>query len=649
MPDPWQYNDTYTNLEEQEISNQSRNDTFESVLHGYMSRRMWLKTGLASLMVACTTPFVPSKATADRPGLIPLRHSTEDKLEIPAGYVQHIVIRWGDPVLPDTPAFDPAAQSSAKQARQFGYNNDFTGFLPLPFGSRHAEQGLLVVNHEYTNAELMFAEWDGRLESKTRQMVDIELAAHGMSIIEVQRDARRAWRCAAHSPYNRRLTGETPMRLSGPAAGHDWLRTSYDPTGTLVRGTLGNCSAGVTPWGTILTAEENVNFYFKGASDSAVAAAIRDMHARYGMWDCYGWAQHHERFDIRKEPHEALRFGWIVEVDPYDPHSMPRKRTALGRFKHEAASVALSKDGHVVTYSGDDERFEYLYKFVSAGVYNPADRLANMSLLDSGTLYVAKFHDDGSGDWLPLHFGYGPLTAAHGFTSQAEVLINTRHAADLLGATKMDRPEDVEVHPTTGKVYAVMTNNMRRTAAHVDEANPRPHNRYGHIIELSEEAQDHSATQFRWDIFIACGDPNNPDHHAYYQGHKAVSWFACPDNIAFDAAGRLWVATDGQPTNIQQNDAVYVVETEGAQRGMAKMFLSGPVGCEVAGPSFSPDNRTFFVSIQHPGQMPRKEREKGRESTFTHPSSRWPDYKADMPPRPSVVAIYRSDGGQVGS
>jgi len=632
-----------------EISNPSQNATFASALRGYMSRRMWLQTGLASLVVTYATPFLPAPGEAGNAGFIAVHHATEDRLIISAGYAQHIVLRWGDPVLADTPGFDPHAQSAARQARQFGYNNDFTGFLPLPYGSRHAERGLLLVNHEYTNAELMFPGWDGRLESKSREMVDIELAAHGMSIIEVQRDGKGSWSHVERSPYNRRLTGETPMHICGPAAGHDWLKTSYDATGTLVRGTLGNCSGGITPWGTVLSAEENVNLYFKTAPDNVLAGALRDLHARYGLGDCYGWARHQARFDVRQEPHEPLRFGWIVEVDPYDPHSMPRKRTALGRFKHETATVVLSKGGQVVIYSGDDERFEYLYKFVSAGRYNPTDRAANMTLLDAGTLYVAKFHDDGSGAWLPLRFGHGPLSAAHGFTSQAEVLINTRHAADLLGATKMDRPEDIAVHPTTGKIYTVMTNNTHRKPAQVDRANPRPHNRYGHIIEISEEAQDHSTTRFRWDMFIACGDPHNPDHRAYYQGHKAVSWFACPDNIIFDAAGRLWLATDGQPSSIQQNDGVYVVETAEPQRGMAKMFLSGPVGCEVAGPSFSPDHRTLFVSIQHPGQISLKERAKGRASTFADPSSRWPDYQPDMPPRPSVVAIYRPDGGILGS
>jgi uncharacterized protein len=641
--------DAHEEAEEPKISNPSQNDTFESVWRRRLSRRTLLKTGMASLLVTCVAPFMPSEALAYSAGFMPLSHSTDDKLRIPTGYDHTVVIRWGDPVVPDTPEFDPGAQSPAKQARQCGYNADFTSFLPLPYGTHNAERGLLAINHEFTCPELMFAGWDGRPESKTREMVDIELAAHGMSIIEVQRDTRGAWRHVQNSPYNRRLTGESPMAISGPVAGHPWLKTSYDASGTLVRGTLGNCSGGITPWGTVLTTEENFHFYFDGGTDNATVELLSSIHNRYGAWDCYGWARHHDRFAGAKEPHESLRFGWIVEVDPYDATSVPRKRTALGRFKHETATVVFSKSGHVVVYGGDDEHFEYVYKFVSAERYDAANRAANMTLLDSGTLYVAKFHDDGTGEWLPLIFGHEPLTPAHGFTSQAEVLIKTRLAADLLGPTKMDRPEGIQVHPITGKVYAVMTHNTRRKPEQIDKANPRPHNSYGHILELIEDAGDHAATTFHWDLFIACGDPNNPEHNAYYQGHTPVSWFTCPDNLAFDASGRLWVATDGQPTTIQQNDAMYVVETEGAHRGRAKMFLSGPVGCEVTGPSFSPDYRTFFVSIQHPGQMPRPERRKGRESTFAHPISRWPDYKPDLPPRPSVVAIYRRDGGKVGT
>jgi hypothetical protein len=431
------------------------------------------------------------------------------------------------------------------------------------------------------------------------------------------------------------------MAISGPAAGHSWLKTSYDSTGRLVQGTLSNCAGGVTPWGTVLSAEENFNLYFGDALNSVSDESLRALHKRYSLTDRYGWGRHHDRFDIAKEPNEALRFGWIVEIDPYDPKAVPVKRTALGRTKHEAATVVIAKDGQAVIYSGDDERFEYLYKFVSAGRYDPTNHAANLGLLDAGTLYVAKFRDDGNGDWLPLTFGQGPLTAASGFASQAEILINTRRAADLLGATKMDRPEDVEASPITGKVYALMTNNTQRTPQQVDKANPRPANKHGHIIELIEDNGDHTAQQFKWELLIACGDPNNPDDQASYQGQSNVSWLSCPDNIAFDDAGRLWVATDGQPASIKKNDAVYVVELEGPQRGLTRMFLSGLPGGEVCGPTFTPDNRTFFVAIQHPGEA--------KGSDYAHPISRFPDYQPSMPPRPSVVAVYRRDGGKVGT
>src|SRR5919109_2678128 len=465
----------------------NQHDTFAAVLQSYMSRRTLLKGAMASLVLAYTSPLTRPSTAAGPEGFTPLTHSTADKLLVPDGYQYHVIIRWGDPVLPDTPAFDPRAQEPAIQARQFGYNADFIGFLPLPAGSVNSERGLLVVNHEYTNAELMFADWDGKDESKTRTMVDIELAAHGLSVIEVQRDAKGGWSYVQNSPFNRRLTSETPIVLSGPAAGSHRLKTSHDPSGARVLGTLNNCSAGVTPWGTVLTAEENFQQYFGGSVEAITDQTVQALHKRYGVQDEYGWGRHDERFDVTKEPHEPFRFGWVVEIDPYDPSSTPVKRTALGRFRHEAATTVITKDGRAVVYSGDDGRFEYLYKFVSTGRYDPGNRAANIGLLDAGTLYVAKFRDDGTGEWLPLVFGHGPLTTANGFESQADVLIAARRAADLLKATKMDRPEDVEAHPKTGYVYVVMTNNTRRTPEQVDKTNPRPENKHGHVIELAED------------------------------------------------------------------------------------------------------------------------------------------------------------------
>jgi secreted PhoX family phosphatase len=539
-------------------SDSTRHDTFESVLQVYMSRRTLLKSAIASLGLAYASPLTRPSAAAGPDGFMPLTHSTEDKLFVPDGYQYNVLIRWGDPVLPDTPGFDPRAQQSAIQARQFGYNADFIGFLPLPVGSGNSEHGLLVVNHEYTNPEPMFADWDGKDERKTREMVDIELAAHGLSVIEIQRDAKGGWSYAQNSSFNRRLTAETLIALSGPAAGHSWLKTSSDASGTRVQGTVSNCAGGVTPWGTVLTAEENFQQYFGGSVEAIGDQTVQALHKRYEVRDEYGWGRHYDRFDVTKEPHEPLRFGWIVEIDPYDPTSMPMKRTALGRFTHEAATTVINKDGRAVVYMGDDGRFEYLYKFVSTGRYDPSNRAATRKLLDAGTLYVAKFRDNGIGEWMPLIFGQGPLIAANGFNSQGDVLIGTRRAADLLQATKMDRPEDVEANPRSGKVYVVMTNNTRRRPEQVDKANPRPENKHGHIIELVEDGGEHTATAFGWDLFIACGDPNNPGDNAFYQGHKDTSWLSCPDNIAFDDAGRLWIATDGQAASIKKNDvAIY--------------------------------------------------------------------------------------------
>lgn len=331
------------------------------------------------------------------------------------------------------------------------------------------------------------------------------------------------------------------MALRGPAAGHSLVRTSADPAGLTVLGMLNNCAGGVTPWGTFLTGEENIWLYFDGKPEDLADEALRALHRRYGLGAArYGWGRHHGRFDLRREPHEPNRFGWVVEIDPYDPSSVPVKHTALGRMAHEGATVAIAKSGRPVVYMGDDARFEYLYKFVADGRYDAGDRTAAMRLLDSGTLYAARFRDDGTGEWLPLVFGSGPLTEAGGFRSQAEIVINARRAADLLGATKMDRPEDVEPSPVTGKVYAVMTGNERRTPAQLDRANPRAGVKYGHIIELIEDAGDHAATRFRWEMFILAGDPRKPEHRAAYQGRMDVSPFAMPDNLAFDDLGRMW-------------------------------------------------------------------------------------------------------------
>ncbi|MGH2584087.1 MAG: PhoX family protein, partial [Dehalococcoidia bacterium] len=321
----------------------------------------------------------------------------EDMIAVPVGYASSVLIRWGDPLFADSPAFDPQQQTPEAQARQFGYNNDYIGFLPLPAGSSGADRALLAVNHEYTNPELMFAGYDD--ESPTHQQVDTELAAHGLSVVEIARQGGQ-WSVVVGSPQNRRITGETPIQITGPAAGHALLQTSEDPSGTRVRGTLNNCSAGKTPWGTILTCEENFNQYFANMNMMPDGDPRKAAHRRYGLTAEASerkWETFHRRFDLAQEPNEPFRFGWAVEVDPYDASSTPKKRTALGRFKHEATTFMVGPDGRVGVYMGDDERFDYVYKFVTARPMSRTDRTANADLLDSGTLYAATFNDDGTG------------------------------------------------------------------------------------------------------------------------------------------------------------------------------------------------------------------------------------------------------------
>jgi len=579
----------------------------------------------------------PSRAA----GFEEIAHGMGESHHLAAGHHAQVLIRWGDKVLPDAPPFDPSKLTAAAQSKQWGYNNDFLAFLPLPRGSNASDRGLLFANHEFTNAELM---WPGiasnaeKLEKLTEEQAAVEQAAHGLSIVEIRREAD-AWRVVEDSGLNRRFTAATPFRIAGPAAGHPRMRTSGDPSGTEVRGTLNNCAGGLTPWGTVLSGEENINFYFGG--DPKKSAEARNL-ARLGFTDKprQPWFRFGDRWNVEKEPHEPNRFGWVVEIDPYDPASVPVKHTALGRIKHEGATCAISSDGRVAVYTGDDQRFEYVYKFVTRDRFDATNREANRDLLDHGTLFVARFEADGTCKWLPLVHGTGPLTAANGFNDQGDVLIETRRAADLLGATKMDRPEDIEPDPRTGRVYVVLTNNSQRKPEQVDAANPRAGNKWGQILELIPPDNDHAALEFTWNIFMLAGNPADPAQGARYTGEGSPeSWLSSPDNLAFDPKGRLWVVTDGQGDSHGIADSAYAVDMEGAARGMPRLFFNAPRGAEVCGPCFTPDGSTLFLAVQHPGA------ENG--STFETPSTRWPDFREGVPPRPSVLAITRRDGGHV--
>jgi uncharacterized protein len=616
-------------------------ETFEEVCARRVARRSFLKSSLAALPVVALAPtLLATTSTAASPDKLifePVALGNQDQVIVPSGYTTQPLLRWGDPLFVDAPAFDPNNLTPEAQRRQFGYNCDFLSFLPLPLGkSKNSKRGLLFVNHEYTNPELMFSGYNAN--NTTGVIVDIELAAHGNSIVEIEKRGGQ-WRYVMRSTFNRRITAETRMEIEGPAAGHEWLKTSYDPSGSFVYGTLNNCGGGRTPWGTVITAEENFNQYFANLNALPASDPRKAIHTRYGVTGGATerrWENFYHRFDVGKEPNEAFRFGWVVEIDPYNPNWIPRKRTALGRMKHEAAASTVSKHNKFVAYLGDDERFDYLYKFVSR-LYVTSDRAANSNLLDDGTLYVAKFNDDGSGVWIPLIAGQGALAS----WSSEEVLINTRGAGDAVGATKMDRPEDIEVNPVNGKIYGAFTNNTQRGTSGrpaTDAANPRAANRHGQIIELTETAGDPAADTFDWDIFMLCGDPAVAADAAYFGGFDKtkVSPISCPDNVNFDKQGNLWIATDGMASRLQKNDGIYVVPVEGDERGFVRQFVNSVKDCETASLELTPNSENLFVSIQHPGEG----------STFDNPSSLFPD--GTKPPRPTVIAVTRSDNNGSG-
>ncbi len=654
-----------------EAPNDSDNEYFGDVVKDMLSRRGALKAG--AVMAAAAGGFAALSGTAaaetgetaeagiaghgkpGRPGrpvpgtdFDPVPPNKFDAVTIPEGYDQRVVIRWGDAVEPGAPKFDFAHQTAAAQAKQFGYNCDFVGLIPQdPLGIRN----LLVVNHEYTAEVHMFPVDQYDPANPTEEQVKIAWAAHGLSVVQTFRDPIGGALHVAPSRYNRRITLNTAFEVRGPAAGSKYLKTSADPSGRKVFGTQNNCAGGVTPWGTVLSGEENVNQYFANAAsvtDPVVAARLK----RYGFAGAATtrkWERYDKRWDLAQEPNEANRFGWVVEIDPNDPDSAPIKHTALGRFKHEGANIKITKDGRVAAYSGDDERFEYIYKYVSKGKYKPGTsahaRRHNSALLDDGTLYVGRFTGDspgeidgtgtlpkdgefdGVGEWIPL--ASGTKSFVDGFTAE-EVYVFTRLAADKVQATKMDRPEDIQPNPVNGRVYAALTNNTDRGAAGkagVDEANPRNVNRNGQVLEWDEDRGDASSTKFSWRLLLVCGDPKAAD--TYYGGFPKdqVSPISCPDNVAFDRHGNLWVSTDGNA--LGSNDGLFSVPVDGPERGHVKQFLSVPVGAECCGPVVT-DN-LVLVAVQHPGE---------NAQNSGSPTSHWPDGGTTQP-RPSIVSVWK--------
>jgi uncharacterized protein len=636
---------------------------FEKIVEARLSRRSIL-TGLggvgATVMLSSCgysgTGLGSASGDASAFAFTPISHGIDRNHHVAPGYTADILLRWGDPVMPGAPAFDPANQNGESQSRQFGYNCDFVGLIPID-----ANRMMLGVNHEYVSTELMFPDlFDaaGKFDPARygRRHSEVERAACGVSMVELRRDGA-GW-APVIGTMNRKVDMlATRVAISGPAAGDARMRTVADPAGRTVIGTYGNCAGGQTPWRTYLTAEENIQYPFSGGLPAGHPETVN--HRRMGVVrddgrptrpgeGRLGWAAFDPRFDIGRDPNEANRFGWIVEIDALDPNAVPKKRTALGRFAHEGAETIVNRDGRLVVYMGDDARNEFLYRFVSRDRVSE-DRAANADLLDHGVLSVAIFDEDGM-RWVPLVHGSGPLTAENGFASQADVVIEARRAGTLLGATPMDRPEDVEAHPSNGRVYVMLTNNTDRVQP--DAANPRIANRDGQILELVAPGGDHAADRFDWEILVLCGRPNDPKVGARWNAEISDSgWFSCPDNCAFDLAGRLWISTD-QGSNWPNSgtaDGLWAMETEGEGRGTGHMFFRVPAGAEMCGPRFTRDGRHLFLAVQHPAADGMdKWPAFGRRSTAVDPAHRWPDFKPDMPPRPSVVVVRKDDGGVIG-
>jgi uncharacterized protein len=657
---------------------------------------------------------------------------THDAVIVPPGYSAKLFVAWGDPIVSGGAAFlADASQTAADQARQYGHHTDGMHFFPFAGvgGQPASDRGVLCANNEYTDEELIHP--DGLIGTSGYSIAKCRKsqAAHGVSILEARR-SNGAWRVVSASPYGRRLTVNTPMRVSGPAAGHPLMRanvytitdsgsvpTGAQSDGARAVGTLNNCAHGVTPWGTYLTCEENWNGYFGSnspATDTNFAGTVQPNgstvytpnrntdsgknYNRYGISTSgfgYRWHTVDPRFDVSVNPNEPNLFGWVVEIDPYAPGAQAVKRTALGRFKHESAQYVVDSANKVAFYMGDDERNEYIYKFVCAGVFNPSNRAANRDLLDSGVLYVAKFAANGTGEWVALLPG---TIGANGVALRdnpnfsggsdadvlARILIKARMAADAVGATMMDRPEWTGARPRINgfeeiEVYCTLTNNNRRGSSAtpssnsadgsttagsarpaVDAANPRANNIYGHIIRWRENGRSVAATTFIWDLFVQCGDTRTTrTPAAQYVGNIAdtpdgSADYGAPDGLWFDPFGRLWVQTDqqGDARGDWVNIGANVMVCADPNTGQTRRFMTSPPNCEVTGVTMTPDGRTMFVGIQHPGE----DTTAANPTQFSNwPASQWTvraDGVTPLPggrPRSAVVVITKDDGGVIGS
>ena len=585
--------------------------------------------------------------------------SKMDNVVVPDGYVADVLYRWGDPIDGQGPAFKlDATNTASDQERQAGMGHDGMEFFAIP-GVDPNQRGMLVMNHEYTDQILLFSDGLAPLPPQKMPMEKVRksMASHGVSVVEVEKQADGNWKVVP-SPRARRITADTPAKIAGPAV---------EKIGEATRGTVNNCAAGRTPWGTYLTCEENIQQVFGTTDPNFTPTAMQKLYGLNNLGFYYvingqtipgfRWWEQVKRFDIADPNNDSERFGFVVEIDPMNPDAPPVKRTALGRFRHENAELTIAPDGRVVVYMGDDEMNQYVYKFVSKGKWDATTKsgtagtgVSEMAgILDEGTLYVAKFEEAGKGRWLELTPGKNNIPSKQDDPivgmDAADICVYTRHAAKLAGATPMDRPEWLAVHPQSKQVYVSLTNNKSRTEPNA--ANPRPVNIFGHIIRWTEAGNDATATEFQWDVFALAGNPAHPD--PVNRGNAQGDYFGCPDGLKFDSSGILWIQTDmsssvmGKPGYEELGHNMMLAANPST--GEVRRFLTGPTGCEITGMSMTPDRKTMFVNIQHPGEPADDISDTSAPMKF----SSWPDGPQGGRPRSATIVIRRKDGGLIGS
>jgi len=720
-----------------ENSNTSANPTFDAVLGARLSRRGLLRGSVGTVGTAVLGGFgVTACGGSDDPvpeakvlGFGAVAKSLADTVVVPAGYTASVLFALGDPLAAGVAAYKNDGTDGDFDKRAGDHHDGMEWFGLGADGKRNdnaTERGLLAINHEATTDEKLssfFLHANGGTSTLPRPAseVDKETAIHGIAVIEVAKTAGK-WGYAPNSALNFRLTALSDIEIAGPARGHAQLITKYSPTGTKTRGTLNNCGTGKTPWGTFLTGEENWFGYFtRGAADDAARGNDKSVTSlkRYGRnqgatsrhgWETGGTEDQYQRWNNSKTGasangsddyrNEMNGMGYIVEIDAYDKTRMAKKRTALGRFAHESAAFGKAVVGQPLSiYMGDDSRGEYIYKFVTTAVWsaadaNPTDRMAvGDKYLDSGKLYAAKFNADGTGTWVELAMTNTAVAgyATYKFADAADIAINTRLAADAVGATKMDRPEWNAVNPANGEIYFTLTNNSNRSINPTssqylpDASNPRAYtdmkgtsaqngNPNGHLVRLKEGA---SVSSFSWDVYLFGAEAGADKALVNISALTADQDFSSPDGLVFSkATGICWIQTDdGAYTDVSNcmmlaavpgqvgdggkktlsytkadGSKLDIVTPVGkaATESTLKRFLVGPKGSEITGLAETPDGKAIFVNIQHPGEGTAM----ANVGDATKYQSQWPanaGYGAGKRPRSATIVITKNDGGKIGT